>query len=149
MAEQLIPATQLAEYVYCSQASYPVSPENGLLIRTPDGIVPVELKKSTKPPARGGIYPNHMIQDAAYCAPVEDQTPNAGARWTGDLCGEYVRRFEYNEVNRLWLNKSLPRFARPALFREPRAIIKCLAVVPVAGWGNSASGPRRNPINGL
>jgi hypothetical protein len=32
------------------------------------GIVPVELKKSKRPPTRGGVYPNHMIQNLAYCA---------------------------------------------------------------------------------
>jgi hypothetical protein len=45
--------------------------------------------------------------------------------------------------------KSLLRFAWPAAFRESRAIIKCLAVVPAAGCVNSATSLWRSPINGL
>ena len=40
------------------------------LIRNEDGIIPVELKKSARPPARGGVYPNHLIQVLAYIALV-------------------------------------------------------------------------------
>ena len=36
------------------------------LIRTAEGIIPVELKKSARPPSRGGVYPNHLIQVLAY-----------------------------------------------------------------------------------
>lgn len=28
--------------------------------------IPVELKKSARPPSRGGVYPNHLIQVLAY-----------------------------------------------------------------------------------
>jgi CRISPR-associated exonuclease Cas4 len=42
------------------------------LIRTADGIVPVELKKSGRPPARGGVYPNHLIQILAYIILVRE-----------------------------------------------------------------------------
>jgi len=42
------------------------------LIRTADGIVPVELKKSGRPPARGGVYPNHLIQILAYIVLVRE-----------------------------------------------------------------------------
>ena len=41
------------------------------LIRNADGIIPVELKKSARPPARGGVYPNHLIQVLAYIVLVE------------------------------------------------------------------------------
>src|SRR5258708_2764972 len=50
-----------------------ISGKPDCLIRTADGIVPVELKKSKRPPARGEVYPNHMIQNLAYCALVEEQ----------------------------------------------------------------------------
>ncbi len=43
------------------------------LIRTPEGIIPVELKKSAHPPARGGAYPNHLIQVLAYIVLVREQ----------------------------------------------------------------------------
>jgi CRISPR-associated exonuclease Cas4 len=83
-----------------------ISGKPDCLIRTPDGVVPVELKKSNRPPARGGVYPNHMIQNLAYCALVEDQMQ---------------MQVPYNEVNRLWLHKviaevrmarTLPRVTR-------------------------------------
>jgi hypothetical protein len=35
-----------------------ISGKPDCLIRTPDGVVPVELKKSNRPPARGGVYPS-------------------------------------------------------------------------------------------
>ena len=42
------------------------------LIRNTDGIIPVELKKSARPPARGGVYPNHLIQVLAYIVLVRE-----------------------------------------------------------------------------
>ena len=42
------------------------------LIRNQDGIIPVELKKSARPPARGGVYPNHLIQVLAYIVLVRE-----------------------------------------------------------------------------
>jgi CRISPR-associated exonuclease Cas4 len=39
-----------------------ISGKPDCLIRTPDGILPVEFKKSKRPPARGGVYPKHMSQ---------------------------------------------------------------------------------------
>jgi hypothetical protein len=40
-----------------------VSGKPDCLIRTSEGVVPVELKLSSRPPARGEVYPNHMIQN--------------------------------------------------------------------------------------
>lgn len=42
------------------------------LIRNTDGIIPVELKKSARPPSRGGVYPNHLIQVLAYIILVRE-----------------------------------------------------------------------------
>ncbi len=42
------------------------------LIRNADGIIPVELKKAARPPARGGVYPNHLIQVLAYIVLVRE-----------------------------------------------------------------------------
>ncbi len=42
------------------------------LIRTAEGIIPVELKKSARPPSHGGIYPNHLIQVLAYIVLVRE-----------------------------------------------------------------------------
>lgn len=42
------------------------------LIRTAEGIIPVELKKSARPPSRGDVYPNHLIQVLAYIVLVRE-----------------------------------------------------------------------------
>jgi CRISPR-associated exonuclease Cas4 len=98
-----------------------ISGKPDCLIRTPDGIVPVEFKKSKRPPARGGVYPNHMIQNLAYCALVEDQMKTPVPNGLVIYAGEQVRRVEYNEANRLWLHsvidkirlaRTLPRVTR-------------------------------------
>jgi CRISPR-associated exonuclease Cas4 len=46
-----------------------------------------------------------MIQNLAYCALVEDQMQMRVPYGLVIYAGEQVRRVEYNEVNRLWLNK--------------------------------------------
>lgn len=38
------------------------------LIMTKDGIVPVELKSTLRPPLRGGVHKSHIAQILAYCA---------------------------------------------------------------------------------
>lgn len=80
-----------------------ISGKPDCLIRTAEGIVPVELKKSKRPPARGEVYPNHMIQNLAYCALVEEQL---GERVPYGLViyeGQQVRRVEFTDCNRKWL----------------------------------------------
>ena len=42
------------------------------LIRTAEGIIPVELKKSARPPSRGGVDPNHLIQVLVYIVLVRE-----------------------------------------------------------------------------
>ena len=63
---QPMPAVTLQSRVYG------VRGKPDCLIRTADGIVPVELKKSARPPARGGVYPNHLIQVLAYIVLVRE-----------------------------------------------------------------------------
>jgi CRISPR-associated exonuclease Cas4 len=50
---------------------YGLSGRPDYLVRTRDGIVPVEAK-STKCPANGRAYDSHIFQLAAYCLLVED-----------------------------------------------------------------------------
>ena len=45
-----------------SSERYGISGKPDCLIRTADGIIPVELKRSARPPSRGGVY---LRQDAA------------------------------------------------------------------------------------
>jgi len=80
-----------------------ISGKPDCLVRTVDGTVPVELKNSSKPPARGGIYANHMIQALAYCALVEDQMKARIPYALVIYAGQQVRRVAFTEVRRQWL----------------------------------------------
>ena len=80
-----------------------ISGKPDCLIRTADGIVPVELKNASKPPARGEVYPSHMIQAVAYCALVEDQIKISAPYALVIYAGQQVRRVEFTERRRQWL----------------------------------------------
>lgn len=80
-----------------------ISGKPDCLIRTVDGIVPVELKHSNKPPARGGVYPNHMIQNLAYCVLVEEEMKTKVPYGLVIYGGQQVRRVELTAANREWL----------------------------------------------
>ena len=80
-----------------------ISGKPGCLIRTANGIVPVELKKSKRPPARGEVYPNHMIQNLSYCALVEEQIGEQVPYGLVIYGGQQVRRVEFTDSNRKWL----------------------------------------------
>jgi CRISPR/Cas system-associated exonuclease Cas4 (RecB family) len=84
-----------------------ISGKPDCLVRAADGTVPVELKNSSRPPARGGVYANHMIQALAYCALVEDQmkvrVPNALVIYAG----QQVRKVEFTEERRQWLLRTI------------------------------------------
>lgn len=53
-------------------AVYGLTGKPDCLIRTPEGIVPVELKRTARPPARGEVYDNHLIQVLAYIVMVRE-----------------------------------------------------------------------------
>ena len=84
-----------------------ISGKPDCLIRTADGTVPVELKKSSKPPARGEVYPNHMIQALAYCALVEDQMKDPVPYALVIYAGERVRKVEFTDARRQWLLRTI------------------------------------------
>ena len=84
-------------------ARWGISGKPDCLIRTQTGVVPVELKRSKKAPARGEVYPNHMIQNLAYCALVEDQMRVSVSYGLVIYAGQQVRRVEYNDASRRWL----------------------------------------------
>jgi CRISPR-associated exonuclease Cas4 len=84
-------------------SQFGISGKPDCLIRTADGIVPVELKKAKPPPARGEVYPNHMIQTLAYCALVEEHFNARVPYGLVVYAGQQVRRVEYTELNRRWL----------------------------------------------
>jgi CRISPR-associated exonuclease Cas4 len=89
-------------------------------IRTADGIVPVELKKSKRPPPRGEVYPSHMIQNLAYCALVEDQMKEHVAYGLVVYAGERVRRVEFTESNRKWLIQTIAAVQAARLEQEAK-----------------------------
>jgi CRISPR-associated exonuclease Cas4 len=80
-----------------------VSGKPDCLIRTSEGVVPVELKLSSRPPARGEVYPNHMIQNLAYCALVEEQMHVRVPYGLVIYASQQVRRVEFNDASRKWL----------------------------------------------
>jgi CRISPR-associated exonuclease Cas4 len=84
-----------------------ISGKPDCLIRTSDGIVPVELKKSKRPTARGEVYPNHMIQNLAYCALVEEQFGERVPYGLVIYAGHQVRRVEFTDSNRTWLLQTI------------------------------------------
>ena len=80
-----------------------ISGKPDCLVRTAQGIVPVELKKSNKPPARGGVYPSHMIQSLGYCALVEEQMQVTAPYALVIYAGQQVRRVDFTAARREWL----------------------------------------------
>ena len=63
---QPMPAVALLSRVYN------VRGKPDCLVRTAHGIIPIELKQSARPPSRGGVYPNHLIQVLAYIVLVRE-----------------------------------------------------------------------------
>lgn len=84
-----------------------ISGKPDCLIRTADGPVPVELKNSSRPPARGGVYTNHIIQALAYCALVEDQMKVRVPYALVIYAGQQVRKVEFTEERRRWLLRTI------------------------------------------
>jgi CRISPR-associated exonuclease Cas4 len=92
-----------------------ISGKPDCLIRTGDGVIPMELKHPSRPPARGGVYPNHKIQSLAYCALVEDQLKAKVPYGLVVYAGQQVRRVEFNEVNRQWLLETIAQVEKARL----------------------------------
>jgi CRISPR-associated exonuclease Cas4 len=111
---QPFPATALRS------AKLGISGKPDFLIRTGEGIVPVELKKSKRPSARGGVYPSHMIQNLAYGALVEDQMKEPVPYGLVVYAGEQVRRVEFTESNRKWLMQTISAVQAARLLQEAK-----------------------------
>jgi CRISPR-associated exonuclease Cas4 len=84
-----------------------ISGKPDCLVRTADGTVPVELKNSSKPPARGEVYANHMIQALAYCALVEDQMKVRVPYALVIYAGQQVRKVAFTDERRQWLLQTI------------------------------------------
>jgi len=84
-----------------------VSGKPDCLVRAAVGTVPVELKNSSRPPARGGVYANHMIQALAYCALVEDQMKVRVPYALVIYAGQQVRKVEFTEERHQWLLQTI------------------------------------------
>jgi CRISPR-associated exonuclease Cas4 len=84
-----------------------ISGKPDCLVRTTDGTVPVELKNSSKPPARGEVYANHMIQALAYCALVEDQMKVHVPYALVIYAGQQIRKVPFTDERRQWLLKTI------------------------------------------
>ena len=90
------------------------------LIRTIDGIVPVELKHSNKPPAHGGVYPNHMIQNLAYCVLVEELMKTKVPYGLVIYASQQVRRVELTTANREWLMRTIAEVKDARLAKDAK-----------------------------
>lgn len=77
------------------------------LIRTSEGIIPVELKNTDRPPAGGGVYPNHVIQALAYCALVEEQMKVTVPYALVIYAGQQARVVEFTAARRQWLLETI------------------------------------------
>lgn len=77
------------------------------LVRTTDGTVPVELKNSSRPPARGEVYANHLIQALVYCALVEEQMKVRVPYALVIYAGQQVRKVEFTDARRQWLLQTI------------------------------------------
>ena len=84
-----------------------ISGKPDCLVRTADGTVPVELKNSSRPPARGEVYANHMIQALAYCAMVEDQMKVRVPYALVIYAGQQVRKVAFTDERRRWLVQTI------------------------------------------
>ena len=84
-----------------------ISGKPDCLIRAADGNIPVELKNSSRPPARDGVYANHMIQALAYCALVEEQMKVRVPYALVIYAGQHVRKIEFAEERRQWLLQTI------------------------------------------
>lgn len=81
---------------------YGVTGKPDCLIRTADGIVPVELKKSARPPARGGVYPNHLIQVIGYMLMVREHYGEEVPYGLVVYAGQTSRKVMLSEENVAW-----------------------------------------------
>jgi CRISPR/Cas system-associated exonuclease Cas4 (RecB family) len=72
------------------------------LIRNADGIIPVELKKSAKRPAQGGVYPNHLIQVIAHIVLVRENYREPVRYGLVIYSGETVRKVVPTDENLAW-----------------------------------------------
>jgi CRISPR-associated exonuclease Cas4 len=84
-----------------------ISDKPDCLVRTADSTVPVELKNSSKPPARGEVYANHMIQAQACCALVEDQMKVRVPYALVIYAGQQVRKVAFTDERRQWLLQTI------------------------------------------
>ena len=90
----------------CSDA-LGISGKPDCLVRTADGTVPVELKNSSRPPAREGVYANHTIQALAYCALVEDRMKVRVPYALVIYAGQQVRQVDFTDARRQWLLQTI------------------------------------------
>jgi CRISPR-associated exonuclease Cas4 len=82
---------------------YGISGKPDCLIRTPDGIVPVELKTSARPPRDGGVHPNHLLQVLAYCLFVEEHYGEPIPYGLVRYRGQPARKVFVTKQDRAWV----------------------------------------------
>ena len=83
-------------------SAYGINGKPDCLIRNADGIIPVEFKKSAKPPAQGGVYPNHLIQVIAYIVLVRENYRERVPYGLVIYSGETARKVVPTDENLAW-----------------------------------------------
>src|SRR5271155_905777 len=73
-----------------------------------------------RPPARGEVYPNHMIQVLAYCALVEEQLRECVPYGLVIYAGQQVRRVEFTDSNRRWLMHTIAALQAARLAKQAK-----------------------------
>jgi CRISPR/Cas system-associated exonuclease Cas4 (RecB family) len=81
---------------------YGISGKPDCLIRNSDGIIPVELKNSARPPANDGVYPNHLIQVLAYIVLVRENYKEPVPYGLVIYSGETARKVVPTQENLAW-----------------------------------------------
>lgn len=99
------------------------------LIRNADGIIPVELKNSARPPARGGVYPNHLIQVLAYVVLVREHYGEQVPYGLVLYGNEEARKVYPTPENIAWLERIVTEMKRArsasTVNRSHRQVSRC------------------------
>ena len=96
-----------------------ISGKPDCLIRTADGMCRSNLKNRSGHRLEGS-YPNHMIQNLAYCALVEEQLRERVPYGLVIYAGQQVRRVEFTDSNRRWLMHTIAALQAARLVKQAK-----------------------------
>lgn len=124
---------------YFSQR-YRLTGKPDYLVETDDGLVPVEVKRSTAPPG-GRAYDSHVMQLAAYCLLVEEahnETPPYGFIRYADATVQIDWTDELRDLLLETLDEMRDDLARRDVARSHEDAARCAACGVRHGCGREA-----------